>query len=149
MKRLFIICFSLLLTFNISGQDACEQGSLLLEGNLSGVAFNSLTVSPAFGIYFSDRFALTMNSRVGLIDDETNNISLGARIHFTDSQLLKVDIAANLVEADEISIGLGIANRFYLTDWLSFQPQAGIYYVGESLFITYGGVGFNLHVSKY
>ena len=147
MKKLFTICFSLLLTFNISAQDACEKGSLLLEGNLSGVAFNSLTGSPAFGIYFSDRFALTMNSRVGLIDDETNNLSLGARIHFTESQLLKVDIAFN-GEAEEISVGLGIANRFYLKDWLSFQPQVGVYYVGESLFMA-GGVGFNIHVSKY
>lgn len=147
MKKLFTICFSLLLTFNISGQDACEKGSLLLEGNLSDVAFNSLTVSPSYGIYFSDRFAMTFNGRVGLVEDETNNFTLGSRIHFTETELLKVDIKFD-GEAEEISVGLGIAKRFYLTDWLSFQIHESLFYVGESLFLA-GGVTFNLHVSKY
>jgi len=146
MKKLFTILFSLLLTSNLFSQQAPEKGDLLLEGNLAGVAWSDLSTTNSIGMYWSDRFALTINSRVGLIEDETNNLGLGARIHFNESQILKVDIAY-IGEVEEVSLGLGYAYRFYFIDWLSIQPQVGCYYVGETLFMS-TGVGFNLHFQR-
>tara|TARA_B110000263_G_C15038599_1_gene387479 strand:- start:205 stop:648 length:444 start_codon:yes stop_codon:yes gene_type:complete len=147
MNKLFTILFILLLTSNLFAQRSTEKGSLLLEGNLAGVAWSELSTTPSIGIYWADGFAMTINSRVGLIEDETYNFGIGARIHFTESQLLKVDIAYDGT-VEEVAVGLGFANRFYFKDWLSIQPQVGFYYVGESLFMS-TGVGFNLHFERW
>ena len=142
MKKLFAIIFALLLTSNIFAQQT-EKGSLLLEGNLGGVAWENLSTTPSIGMYLSDVFALTINSHVGLVDDESLNIGIGARIHFSESQLLKVDIAYDDV-SEEVAAYVGFANRFYFKDWLSIQPQAGFYYLAETISMR-TGIGFNLH----
>ncbi|MDC1069162.1 hypothetical protein OAP97_00345 [Flavobacteriales bacterium] len=122
---------ALILSLSIFAQP--QKGSLLLEGQLNG-AWTSIapTNSGVFGIYLSENFALTIGSEVGIIDDETFNAFVGSRVHFTESTLLYTDIIYNDF-SEEISIGLGIGNRFYANDWLAFEPRAGFVYISDIL----------------
>ncbi len=160
MKRLFTICFSLLLTFHISGQDACEQGSLLLEGDLAGVAFNSLNVKQGIGIYLSDRFAVVSGLEATLTGDGAVSFtSLGGRIHFTEDKLMAFDLALYEDEDYEygsvyvFGIGLKYAQRYYFKDWISIQPYTGLAYTiidGEDGVLNFkSGIAFNLHFERY
>lgn len=129
--KLNSIIIALLLSTSVFAQPS--KGSLLLEGKLNGpwtsISPNS---SGVFGIYLSENFALAIGSEVGIIEDETLNILLGARIHFTASTLLYTDLAYNDF-SEEISLGLGIGNRFYANDWLAFEPRAGLVYIADIL----------------
>ncbi len=138
MKKLITIMCAGLLTFSVYAQP--DQGSLLLEGQLSGswteVALNDATV---FGIYLTDNFALVMGWHIGLIDDETLNSSFGLRKHFNDQALFYSDyIIEGPDYIEDASIKLGVGNRFYANDWLAFEPRAGV---------TYDGYGMRFHTS--
>ena len=120
-----------LLTFSVYAQP--DQGSLLLEGQLSG-AWTGIAITDAavFGVYLTDNFALVGGSTVGLIEDETLNAVIGARVHFNDQTLLYADITY-IDATEDVSAKLGVGNRFYANDWLAFEPRAGITYAGEAM----------------
>ena len=148
MKKLFTILFALILSFNISAQQV-EKGTLLLEGNFAGTAWTSLaTKGASFGMYLVDGYAMTIGTTVGIVESEVLDVYLGNRIHFTESQLLKVDLMYNDASED-FGAYLGYALRFYYKDWMSIQPQVGITYSSASETVVFGtGVGFNLHFEK-
>jgi hypothetical protein len=146
MKKLITILCAGLLTFGLSAQQV-DKGTLLLEGKLDGTAWTGLaTNGGSFGMYLADGFALTTGYVIGIVEDETLVMSLGARIHFTESQLLKINLAYD-DGSEDVSAYLGFANRFYYKDWMSIEPQAGIAYAGEALVLA-TGVGFNLHFQR-
>ena len=146
MKTLFTILCAVILTLGLSAQQV-EKGTLLLEGKLDGTAWTGLaTNGGSFGMYLADGFALTTGYVIGIVEDETLDMILGARIHFTESQLLRINLAYNDASED-ISAYLGFANRFYYKDWMSIEPQVGIAYAGEALVLS-TGVGFNLHFQR-
>jgi len=148
MKKLFTIIFSFLITFNLNAQNVSEKGTLLLEGKLDGTAWTGLaTKGGSFGIYLADGFALTTGYTIGIIDNETLTMSLGARIHFTESKLIKINLAYDDASEDVVAY-IGFANRFYYKDWMSIEPQVGFIYAGEAL-VLLTGVGFNLHFKRY
>ena len=65
----------------------------MLEGGLDGTAWTGLaTTDLMFGMYLSDGFALTMGYEIGIVEDESLNFKLGARVHFSESQLIKIDL---------------------------------------------------------
>ena len=152
MKKLFTILFALLLTSNLFSQQAPEKGDLLLEGNFGGVALTSLSVNPGIGIYLTDRFAVVSSYAYGISDDaEAGNFGFGARIHFTESQLMKINL--NVAAIDDLdpyfSAGIDYAYRFYFKDWLSFEPHTGFIYDGQTEIIYLrSGVGFTLHFQR-
>ena len=147
MKKLFTILTVVILATTISSAQQIEKGTLLLEGGLDGTAWNSLsTTDLMFGMYLSDGFALTMGSEIGIVENDELNLKLGARVHFSESQLIKIDLKYDGVTED-ITAYIGVANRFYFKDWMSIEPQAGFTYEGEALTFS-TGVGFNFHFQK-
>ena len=131
MKKLFTILCAGLLTFSVYAQP--DQGSLLLEGQLSGSWTGiGLTTPGVFGMYLSDNFALVVGTEVGLVENETFNALVGARVHFNDHTLLYTDIGYQDATED-VSVTLGVGNRFYANDWLAFEPRAGVEYAGEAM----------------
>ena len=148
MKKYYCILLLFLITFNLNAQSSMEKGALLLEGNLSGTAWTSLaTKNNNFGLYLTDGFAMTIGYEIGIVESETLRGNLGARIHFTESQLLKVNLSYD--DATEIFAGyIGIANRFYYKEWMSIEPQVGLAYADEMM-VLLTGVGFNLHFLRY
>ena len=160
MNKLFAILFTLLLTSNLFAQQSPEKGDLLLEGNLGGVALTSLSVSPGIGIYLTDRLAVVSSYAYAISDDdEAGNFGFGARMHFTESQIMKINLnMLTYVELDMwgstssetyFSGGIDYAYRFYFKDWLSFEPYTGFIYDGQTEIIYLrSGVGFNLHFQR-
>jgi len=151
MRKLITIFCAGFLTFGLSAQQI-DKGTLLLEGKLDGTAWTGLTTNGplenggSFGIYLADGFALTTGYAIGIVEDETLALCFGARIHFTESQLLKINLAYDDASED-VSAYLGFANRFYYKDWMSIEPQVGVTYAGEALVLG-TGVGFNLHFQR-
>ena len=151
MRRLFTILCAIVISSSISAQQA-DKGTLLLEGQLDGTAWTGLATNGplenggSFGIYLADGFALTTGYVIGIVEDESLAMSLGARIHFTESQLLRINLAYNDATED-VSAYLGFANRFYYKDWMSIEPKVGVAYAGEALVLG-TGVGFNLHFQR-
>ena len=147
MKKLFTILTVVILATTISSAQQIEKGTLLLEGGLDGTAWTGLaTTDLMFGMYLSDGFALTMGSAIGIVDNDGLVLKLGARVHFSESQLIKIDLKYDGVTED-ITAYIGVANRFYFKDWMSIEPQAGFTYEGEALTFS-TGVGFNFHFQK-
>ena len=159
MNKLFAILFTLLLTSNLFAQQSPEKGDLLLEGNLGGVALTSLSVNPGIGIYLTDRLAVVSSYTYAISDAaEAGNFGFGARIHFTESQLMKINLNTLTYIEDDwwstysetyFSGGIDYAYRFYFKDWLSFEPYTGFIYDGQTEIIYLrSGVGFNLHFQR-
>ena len=99
-------------------------------------------------MYLVDGYAMTIGTTVGIVESEVLDVYLGNRIHFTESQLLKVDLMYNDASED-FGAYLGYALRFYYKDWMSIQPQVGFTYSSASETVVFGtGVGFNLHFEK-
>ncbi len=148
MKKLFTFILSTILFFNINAQQSVEKGSLLLEGNLSGVSWTDLSTTNSIGIYMADGFAMTVGYVIGIIEDESLNATLGARIHFNDSKLMKIDLAYD-DPTENFAGAIGYAQRWYFKDWMSIQPQVSLVYssASESAYIS-TGVGFNFHFEK-
>lgn len=146
-KTISILIFSCL-TVMLSAQSSSEKGSLLLEGNLSGTAWTSIaTNGSVFGLYLNDGFAMTIGYVIGIVDDETLTGTFGARIHFTESQLLKIDLSYDDY-TEVFGAYMGVANRFYYKDWMSIEPQVGLGYSDEAMILS-TKVGFNLHFPRW
>ena len=120
-----------------------------------------MSVSPGIGIYLTDRLAVVSSYDYAISDDaEAGNFGFGARIHFTESQLMKINLnRVTYIEADPVwattysetyfSGGIDYAYRFYFKDWLSFEPYTGFIYDGQTEIIYLrSGVGFNLHFQR-
>ena len=162
MKKLFTILFTLLLTSNLFSQQPTEKGDLLLEGNLGGVALNSLVVNPGIGIYLSDRFAIVSGFEATLTGETGISLtSLGGRVHFTEDKLMIINLHIYEVEdfsvysgyVSAFNIGIGYAQRFYFKDWISIQPYTGFDYTiidgGDGVLHFKSGIGFNLHFERW
>jgi len=148
MRRLFTILCAIVISSSISAQQA-DKGTLLLEGDLSGTAWTGLSTEDlSFGIYLADGFALTIGYKIGVIEDDQIDIRLGARIHFTESQLIKIDLEYD--DSEVIEAYVGFANRFYYKDWMSIEPQVGLQLSSgdETDMHVFTGVGFNLHFQR-
>mgnify|MGYP007063773191 CR=1 FL=1 len=161
MKKYVLIIFTLFLSSNLFSQPFSKKGSFLMESEFRyDGQINKLHIFDKIGVYLSDGFALTYGFNTAFSEDLSMSDlnTIGARIHFSESQLLKIDMVgyeSSSISGDEyyaFAGWLAYSVRYYFKDWVSVEPYTGISYLldDETSIIRFKtGIGLSFHFEKW